>query len=701
MLPSILGDMDFRCVGRVWVCGLMALFTACGDDSSASGTGSTSETDGTTSGTSTAADTTETDTDDTTGGTTVPEPPPEVDWVQLDCDPLVPTYCGYPFPNNVFTVADADTASGRRLALSEALMPTSVKDVKPMHEAWSSRDGFSVGSVAMVHMPGATEAGLPLSNDVEASLQPNCPTVLLDAEDGTRIPHVSDLERVDDAERATLFVRPAVALTPGRRYIVAIRNVLDEAGNPLPASEAFAALRDLTEADPTLGVEERRALYADIFGRLSDAGVERETLQLAWDFTTASDADNTDRLVHMRDEALAEVGESPGFEVLEVTEDFDPRIAYRIDARFDVPLFLDVPGPVSVLNLGSDGLPEPTGTAQFRFTMLIPASATTENPAKLLQYGHGLLGERNEIERDHFLDFMDTYGYAMYATDWIGLSAPDEAFLGVIFDNGRIEEYDGVFARTQQAMVNALVLNRVVTGSVAADETFGPLLDPSENYYYGISLGGILGTVYMALSTDVTRGAADVMGTPFVTLLTRSRQFDAFFAIANNSYEDPRDVQLALTLAQNFWDRAEPIGFLPHVRDDPFEGTPAHDLMMRAAVGDHSVSTFAAQLQARSLSAPHVESGVRDVFGLDAVAEADGFGYIEYDFGLPDEPVCPVPMRLCDDPHGALRGLPPADEQLDRFLRTGEIVNLCPDGICSFPERGGCEGGEEDVDLCE
>ena len=692
--------MDSRGVPKVLLCALLALSTACGDDSS--GTGSSSETDGaTTDGTSTAADGTDTDTDATTTGTTVPEPPPEVDWVQLDCDPLVPTYCGYPFPNNVFTAADAETESGRRLALSEALMPTSVKDVKPMHEAWNSRDGFSVGSVMMVHLPGATEAGLPRSNDVGASMEPDSPTILLDAETGARIPHISELERVDDPERATLFLRPAIALAPGRRYIVAMRNVLDDAGTPLPASEAFAALRDLTEADPALGIEDRRPLYADIFARLGDAGVARETLQLAWDFTTASDANNTDRLVHMRDVALAEVGTTPGFEVVEVSEDFDPRVAYRIDARFDVPLFLDVPGPVSVLNLGDDGLPEPTGTAQFRFTMLIPASASADDPAKLLQYGHGLLGERDEIENDHFLDFMNTYGYAMFATDWIGLSAPDEAFLGVIFDNGRIEEYDGVFARTQQAMINALVLNRVVTGSVAADETFGPLLDPSANYYYGISLGGILGTVYMALSTDVTRGAADVMGAPFVTLLTRSRQFDAFFAIANNSYEDPRDVQLALTLAQNFWDRAEPIGFLPHVRDAPFEGTPAHELMMRAAVGDHSVTTLAAQLQARSLSAPHVESGVRDVYGLDPVEGADGLGYIEYDFGLPDEPVCPVPMRLCNDPHGALRGLPEADEQLDRFLRTGEIVNLCPDGVCSFPELGGCEGGEDDVNLCE
>lgn len=681
---------------------LLALSLACGDDGGKAQ--EASDTEATATGTSgsetTAVDTTDTDTDATSGGTTIDEPAPEVDWVQRDCDSLVPSYCAYPFPNNVFTVADDSTASGRRLAFSEAMMPTSVEDVRPNQDAWRTRDGFSLGSVMMAHLPGATETGLPLANNVSASMDGASPTIVLDALSGERVPHFAELERVEEPENATLFIRPAATLAPNRRYIVALRNIVDDAGALLPASEAFAALRDLTPADAELEVDERRPLYADIFARLDEAGVERDSLQLAWDFTTASDTNNTDYLVNMRDEALAEVGDAPGFEVLEVNEEFDPRVAYRIDGRFDVPLFLDVPGPVSVLNLGDDGLPEATGIAQFRFTMLIPASASEENPAALLQFGHGLLGGRDEIERDHFLEFMDTYGYALYATDWIGLSAPDEAFLGVIFDSGNIHEYEGQFARTQQALVNALVLNRVATGSIATDETFGPLLDPSQNYYYGISLGGILGTVYMALSTDITRGAADVMGSPFATLLTRSRQFDPFFAIANSTYDDPRDVQLALALTQNFWDRSEPVGFLSHLRDDPFEGSPAHELMMRAAVGDHSVPTVAAHFQARSLGAPHVESGVREVFGLEAVSEANGLGYIEYDFGLPPEPACPVPMRSCDDPHGGLRGLPAADEQLDRFLRTGEIVNACPDGTCSFPELSGCEPGEEDTDLC-
>ncbi len=32
----------------------------------------------------------------------------------LDCDSLVPEFCGYPFPSNVYTVEDANTVTGRR-----------------------------------------------------------------------------------------------------------------------------------------------------------------------------------------------------------------------------------------------------------------------------------------------------------------------------------------------------------------------------------------------------------------------------------------------------------------------------------------------------------------------------------------------------------------------------------------------------------
>jgi hypothetical protein len=99
---------------------------------------------------------------------------------------------------------------------------------------------------------------------------------------------------------------------------------------------------------------------------------------------------------------------------------------------------------------------------------------------------------------------------------------------------------------------------------------------------------------------------------------------------------------------------------------------------------------------ARSAGAAHVDTGQRDLFGFETVAGLDaGSTYVEYGFGLPPEPACNIPMTACEDPHSEIRKLQEADDQLDLFLRTGETQNFCPDGVCGFPEMGGCTGADE------
>lgn len=54
----------------------------------------------------------------------------------------------------------------------------------------------------------------------------------------------------------------------------------------------------------------------DVFERLAAAGVERDDLYLAWDFTVASSRSLSERLLHMRDDAFASLGEgAPEFEI--------------------------------------------------------------------------------------------------------------------------------------------------------------------------------------------------------------------------------------------------------------------------------------------------------------------------------------------------------------------------------------------------
>jgi len=640
---------------------------------------------------------------DSTGGSGsggMPEDPPaNVAWPNVECDVLVPSYCAFPFPSNVYTVPDPSTPTGLRLSISQAMMPVSYYDVQASPEPWSTRDGFSPGLGIMVQLPNATETGLPTSASIELSVGDESPTVLLRADNGERVPHFSEFDKTSsDPDNVTLFIRPAVRLDDATRYIVAIRNVVDSGGEALPPSEAFAALRDGTPSEEA-SIDERRPLYTDIFARLDDAGVERSTLQLSWDFTTASEANNTEWMVHMRDDALEQAGAAgPAYTITSVDTEFDDHIAFKVDGTFTAPMYLDNIDHGGLLQFGEEGLPESSGTIEVPFTALIPNSAVGgDNPATLLQYGHGFLNERNEIERDHLLAFADNYNYVFFATDWIGLTTQEQAFLGAILTGGELGEFASLFGRLSQSMVNQFLLMRMMTGGLAADPMFAGLINPDERYYYGISLGGINGSVYLSLSPDVDRAVLDVPGAPIGLILTRAALFNPFLDIGRATYPDSRDVHFVFGLAAELWTRIEPTGYLKILADSGKEA------LMRAAVGDHSVPTVSAHVLARSLGASHLESGVREVWGLEATdGEHTGLVFTEYDFGLPPEPICQLPNEKCTNPHGGLRGLEAADEQLNTYLRTGvATADNCAGGVCSFPELSGCEAGEQDTDVCQ
>ena len=189
------------------------------------------------------------------------------------------------------------------------------------------------------------------------------------------------------------------------------------------------------------------------------------------------------------------------------------------------------------------------------------------------------------------------------------------------------------------------------------------------------------------------------MGQPYTLLLQRSVDFAPFFLVMRGAYVDLRAQQLFLSLVQMLWDRVEPSGWTKYLRGG-LPNTPPHEVLMRAAPGDHQVATWGAHVFARAVGAKLLDSGVRDVFGLEKTAQSEtGSVYTEYDFGLPQEPLCNVPMIHCSDPHGLPRKLQVAEDQLDRFLRTGVGENFCNNKVCKFPELSGCPEGPLD-DLC-
>lgn len=626
--------------------------------------------------------------DETTAGTTTDESeiPWDGEWPTLECDPIVPELCGFPFPNNVFTVADPETLTGRRVTLSPAMLPVADGGSTTTPDVFNRRDGFSAGIALLTQLPRATTQGLPRPDSIEGSLEPDSPTVLLDTVTGERVAHWAELDMTtNDEERQAFMIRPVVRLEDDRRYIVAIRGVVDQDGAPLAPSPAFAALRDRTPSDDP-AVESRRGLYTDIFGQLEAAGVARDDLQQAWDFSTASMEDNTGWLVGMRDETLEMMSEGgPPYTIDSVDVYWSSGLMLRILGRMVVPLYLDQPGVGGVINLGPDGRPARNGTAEYPFEVLIPETAYDE-PAPVVQYGHGLFNDHRAVEWQYGVP--NTYNVVLFAVDWLGMSEQDAIPTANVLATGDLAAFDTLPSRLLQAQINALLAMRMVTGNFAEDPAlhhpwFGlqDPIDPSERYYFGVSLGGILGSVYMALSPDVERGALGVPGQSFNLLMSRSIWFAPFLTVLESFYDDPRDIQMIQSIVMLLWDRAEPTGFSRHIRDGAL-GTSPHEVLMQVAIGDHQVTNYGSHIMARTIGLPLLTPAPRSVWGLDEVTSGHtGSAMIEYDFGLPPIPLDNVPMQQGQDPHGRIWQQPQGHDTLFEFLRTGQVHSYC-DGAC-------------------
>ena len=256
------------------------------------------------------------------------------------CEVLDSKHCLLPFPSNFFTVEDASSDTGLRVALPREAIKNA--DGVPIDfTEWNRNDGFSPNSTLLTYVPGldADKSDLPSWTDLEASLAEDASVVLIDTDTGERTPLWAELDaKATTADEQLLVIHPAVVLTEGHRYVAGLRNMTDATGASIEPTGAFLAYRD-GDKDPSK-VYPRPAME-QIFADLTDAGVARESLYVAWDFTVASQRNISERMLSIRDEALAALGDAaPAFTVTATTVDPEELIALRIDGTYTVANFL-------------------------------------------------------------------------------------------------------------------------------------------------------------------------------------------------------------------------------------------------------------------------------------------------------------------------------------------------------------------------
>ena len=611
------------------------------------------------------------------------------------CDPIQPAACLLPFPDDYYTVPDKAMPTGRRIDLPASALPESDSGSRINPAPWNANDGFSPGSVILAVVPGLDlgRSAIATLSDIGPSLDADAPVVLLDATTGERWPYWAELAPGSaGTSEPVLMVHPARNLIEGDHYVVALRQLRASSGATIAPQSAFAeVLADTKQKSAHAQLDEEH--LQQVLAILNAHDVPDTAMFLAWDFTVASEQDLAGPALTMRNQSFAALGQrAPTFRITDVQNDpaADIHVARVVTGTFEVPDYLSTPGITSgsVLNAGPSGMPEQLGhdDVSAPFECEIPKAADPDpqsaagpvKPAHIGIYGHGLFGDDSEVMASGVPELSDAYDFSFCSTDWFGLSDVDgdPAFaLKVVSD---LNYFPSLVGHLMQSLLDAQFLGRLLddpsgfaSSSAFQDARHRPLINASSGLvYYGNSEGGIMGGAFIALSLDARRAVLGVPGMDYAVLLNRSSDFAPFLTPLETAYPDHATQQIGFDLLQMLWDRAEADGYAEQMTGSPLPGTPAHEVLLEEAFGDHQVANVTTETEARTIGAlvhtPTLSPGRSNeavpfwgISALPAQYSGDAALFV-WDSGVPAAPIADVAPTSGPDPHDTVPRMVPA-----------------------------------------
>jgi hypothetical protein len=175
-----------------------------------------------------------------------------------------------------------------------------------------------------------------------------------------------------------------------------------------------------------------------------------------------------------------------------------------------------------------------------------------------------------------------------------------------------------------------------------------------------------------------------------------------------DSYPDELERPLILSMMQMLWDRGEANGYAHHMTSDPLPDTPAHNVLLHVAFGDHQVTQWSAEVEARTIGAsvhwPALDEGRHPddegtsdgpsaaddpLFGIPAIGSYPfaGSALVYWDSTITRDVFPPPTTNTAPtqgtDPHGHPRADPDAREQKSAFLDDpGVVIDVCGGAPC-------------------
>jgi len=620
------------------------------------------------------------------------------------------------FPNDAFTVADGAQATGKRVSLPTPTCPVGASSPCDAVALLNTLDGFDLQPRVFIPFSGPIDV---------ASVTPD--TVYVVGTAG-RV----GLQQLTFDPATNVLAGTTRAQLPERslHYLVVTRGVLDPSGQPIAADVVvpFTTMSGTTELERMRQALDSGAAYRSPAGTASKA-VSFTQPNVGDAFTVAPVTTvfppTATELISRQDQVLADPTKPK-------TSSTVPNLAvagvgcYGFGS-FESPQYARADSTITPTPSGST--PAAVGKARIGFTLIVPAGVPPAGGWPVAVYGPGFT--RSYFDLFVTSDLNAAAGIATIATDplghgfgpastiTVGSGAPFLSYgrgkdldgdgkIGeaegsqptktvtldgagkVVTEEPSANQLHGLRGGLIQTTVDNMALVRAVENGVSvpncpagnAPALTGPApLNKVGVQYYGLSFGGIYGTMLMGTDTDVQRGLLNVPGGPIVdiarlsgfrpllsdtlrvskpTLLNGGPGRDGF----TESIPDPLDppiiapaagamtLQRYLAYATWYGRPGGPETYAPLLSKAPRAGELPKDVLYQIAFGDNTV--------------PNITSG-------NIIRAGNLFDRVTY-YRNDKTPTSGT------NPHGflaspALAGRVPGEVQLTTFLKTGQRVD--------------------------
>lgn len=482
------------------------------------------------------------------------------------------------FPDDAWTVADPAAATGLRVNISVETAPWIAEipaSYQPVFDAVSALDGWG------------TNAELFLRFDAPLApfegMHPSVRLLELGGEAPVELPYT-----VAFYEGGTrLGLTPIRPLRPGKAHaMVVTADVPTETEGCVAPAEGLAALLDGRAAAEHLQPLIPR--YAALAEQLGDADAWVHAVL----FTTQSVFDDSRAVA--ADIAERSFSWNRGIECEQRT---GRRICRRTFRAGDYRV---------------DGVVQPPPTRRTYDLPVLMVIPDGEGPFPTIFCGHGLSGNKNFCQ--------NTTGYLTDPAVILAVDAPHHG-----------EHPAGASANPVDLLRNffaADILTRTIDGPRLRDNfrtaTFDRLqllrlaqqapdldgdgkidVDVERMGYFGVSLGGIMASEFLALADGVTAAKLNVPGARLTQIMRDAANFAPLVQVLTPPNQPDGRVAMIFAAIQIVLEQGDPANWAPHVTRDRMVGAPAH-VFLTMAMNDAVVPNSATRNLARALGVPIV-----------------------------------------------------------------------------------------------